>query len=215
MIQIDDSTCWMLLVRHGATANNLQRPPRLQGRGLDDPLSELGVKQAQRTGAWLADQPIGAIYSSPLLRARQTAEAIAALHGRPIEIIQQITEADVGQWEGLCWDEIKQRHPKEYNGFMTDAGVNPYVGGETLQQVLDRSRPALLRLMSENPGQLIVVAAHNVVNRSFMAEMLGLPLRAYRSIPQDNGGVNLLRYRNGQVKLLTVNSVLHLGDAGR
>jgi broad specificity phosphatase PhoE len=215
MIQLHEDTCWMMLIRHGATANNLQRPPRLQGRGLDDPLCELGLQQAQRTGTWLADQPIAAVYSSPLLRARQTAEAIASLHGLGVETVDTLTEADVGQWEGLSWDIIQERHPAEYQGFMTDASVHPYVGGETMRDVLHRCRPALLELMEQNLGKLIAVAAHNVVNRTFIAELLGMPLKQYRSIPQHNGGVNLLRYRDGEAKLLTLNSVIHLGDAGR
>ena len=215
MIQLDDRTTWMILVRHGSTANNLERPPRLQGQGLDGPLSDVGLEQAQRTGAWLADQPIAAVYSSPMLRARQTAEAIAALHGLGVETVDALTEADVGQWEGRPWTEIERDHPAEYQAFMADAGANPYLGGESLRQVRDRTRPAFERLMSGHVGQLIVVVAHNVVNRTLLADQLSLPLGAYRSIPQHNGGANLLRWRDGAFKLLTLNSVLHLGDAGR
>jgi broad specificity phosphatase PhoE len=205
----------MLLVRHAATANNLERPPRLQGQHLNSPLSDEGLEQARRTGAWLADQPIAAVFSSPMLRARQTAEAIATLHGLGVETVDALTEADVGRWEGRPWTQIERDHPAEYQAFMTDAGENPYLGGESLRQVRDRSRPALEGLMREHTGRLIAVVAHNVVNRTLLADELGLPLSAYRSIPQHNGGVNLLRWRDGRMKLLTVNGVLHLGDAGR
>ncbi|MFW6124866.1 MAG: histidine phosphatase family protein [Pirellulales bacterium] len=215
MIKLDGNTAWMLLVRHGATAHNLQRPPRLQGRTVDGPLDGVGLQQARRTAAWLADQPIAAVYSSPLLRARQTAEMIAASHGLGVETVGELTEADVGRWEGRPWNEIQRDYPAEYHGFVTDAGVNPYLGGENLTQVRKRSAPALRRVLSQNPGGVIAVVAHNVVNRVFLADLLGLPLRAYRSVPQENGGVNLVRWRDGKLKLLTINSVLHLGDAAR
>lgn len=203
-------TCWLYLVRHGATENNRARPPRLQGRRTDPPLSDEGLEQAQNTGRLLADCPIDAVYSSPLLRARQTAEAIAQPHGLEVQPVQGLIEVDVGDWEGRAWDEIERTDPEAYRAFMTDATVHPYLGGENLQTVLDRTAPTFEKLLAENLGRAIVAVAHNVVNRAYLAELLGLPLARYRWVPQDNCGVNLLRYRTGKVKVVTVNSVFHL-----
>ena len=203
-------TCWLYLVRHGATANNRAKPPRLQGRRTDPPLSDEGLAQARQTGKFLADSPLDAVYSSPLLRARQTAEAIAEPHGLAVEVVEDLIEVDVGVWEGRDWDEIQRDDPEAYRGFMTDATVNPYLGGEDLTTVLARAKPAFERLMEENVGRLIVVVAHNVVNRAYLAELIGMPLARYRSIPQDNCGLTLLRYRKGRVKPVTINAVFHL-----
>ena len=205
-------TCWLYLVRHGATANNRAKPPRLQGRRTDPPLSDEGLAQARQTGKFLADSPLGAVYSSPLLRARQTAEAIAEPHGLAVEVVEDLIEVDVGVWEGRDWDEIQRDDPEAYRGFMTDATVNPYLGGEDLTTVLARAKPAFERLMEENLGRLIVVVAHNVVNRAYLAELIGMPLARYRSIPQDNCGLTLLRYRRRQVKAVTINGVFHLDE---
>jgi broad specificity phosphatase PhoE len=204
-------TCWLYLLRHATTANNQARPPRLQGRRADPSLSPEGYQQARRTGQALADQPLSAVYSSPLLRARQTAEAIAAPHALSVELVQDLIEVDVGQWEGRSWDEIEKTDPEAYRLFTTDAGVHPYLGGENLGTVQARVIPALRQLMAHNLGRLVLAVGHNCVNRVYLAHLLGMPLAHYRSVPQDNCGLNLVRYRHGRVKLVTLNAVYHLG----
>ena len=118
-------TCWLYLVRHGATANNRARPPRVQGRRTDPGLSPVGRRQAEQTGRALAGLPLKRVYSSPLLRARETALAIAGPHGLSVEVVDDLVEVDVGQWEGRNWDEIQRTDPEAYRLFMLDAGVHP------------------------------------------------------------------------------------------
>jgi broad specificity phosphatase PhoE len=207
-------TCWMYLIRHGATANNDARPVRLQGRRTDPGLSDQGRDQAERTGAFFAQSDVDAVYSSPLRRARETAGAIATPHEVAVEIVEGLVEVDVGDWEGRPWDEVERANPEAYRLFMSDASVHPYLGGETITTVRDRSLPVIQRLMAENTGRTIVAVAHNVVNRTCLAHWLGMPLKQYRSIPQDNCGINLLRYRGGKVKLVTLNAVEHLREEG-
>jgi broad specificity phosphatase PhoE len=205
-------TCWLYLVRHGATDNNRADPPRLQGRRTDPPLSDEGRGQARQTGEFLAGFPLDAVCSSPLLRARQTAEAIARPHGLAVDVVEDLIEVDVGEWEGRAWQEIEKTDPAAYRAFMTDATVNPYLGGENLQTVLARAVPAFERLMGENLGRLIVAVAHNVVNRAYLARLTGVPVARYRSIPQDNCGVSLVRYRKGRPKAVTINGLFHLDE---
>ena len=203
-------TCWLYLVRHGATANNRADPPRLQGRRTDPPLSAEGREQARQTGQLLAGCTLDAVYSSPLLRARQTAEEIAGPQGVPVQVVDELIEVDVGVWEGRSWEEIEKTDPEAHQAFMTDATLHPYLGGENLDTVLARAGPAFQRLMESSRGRLIVVVAHNVVNRAYLAHLIGMPVARYRSIPQDNCGLTLLRYRGGRAKVVTINAVLHL-----
>jgi len=203
-------TCWLYLVRHGATANNRADPPRLQGRRTDPPLSDEGRQQARQTGQFLAGCRLDAVYSSPLVRARQTAEEIAGPQGVPVRVVDELIEVDVGVWEGRSWEEIEKTDREAYRAFMTDASVHPYLGGENLDTVLARAAPAFQRLMESNCGRLVVVVAHNVVNRAYLAKLMGMPVARYRSIPQDNCGLTLLRYRSGRVKVVTINAVFHL-----
>lgn len=203
-------TCFMVLVRHGATDNNRAVPPRLQGRRTDPGLSEEGRHQADRLENLLADWPLGRVFASPLRRARETAEPVARRHGLEVVTVDELIEVDVGQWEGRAWDEIEKSDPDAYRGFMEDPTQNPYLGGENVTVVQERVVPAVSRLMSDNAGRLIAVVAHNVVNRTFLAHLLDVPLRKYRSIPQSNCGLNLIRMRRGKLKLMTVNLTLHL-----
>ena len=205
-------TCWLYLIRHAATSNNRARPPRLQGRRTDPGLSDEGYQQAERTGRWLADVPIDAVYSSPLLRARQTAAVVAQPHGVPVAVVEDLMEVDVGDWEGRSWDEIERNDREAYQRFIADASVHPYRGGENLSVVRARAVPAFEQLLTDNAGRIIAAVAHNVVNRTYLAHLLDVPLRNYRLVPQDNCGANLIRHRNGKTKLVTINAVRHLAD---
>ncbi len=206
------NTCLMYLVRHGATANNVAHPPRLQGARSAAELSGEGRVQAKAAAALLADRSIDAVYSSPLMRARQTAEIIAARVQRPLQVIQELIEVDVGDWEGRAWTEIQQSEPDAYRRFMDNPDEHPYAGGETLQQVRQRVVPVMAFLMQQNAGKAIVVVAHNVVNRVYLAGLMQLPLALARSIPQENGGINVIRGRAGEDKLITTNAAFHLGS---
>jgi len=200
----------LYLIRHGATESNESKPPRLQGRGIDGPLSAEGRRQAAAMAQWLASRGIDAVYSSPLCRARQTAEELARrckLLAPGVRIVEELIEADVGAWEGLSWEEVEGRDPEAYRLFTTDASIHPYLGGENFTQVLARTLPAMDRIMAENAGRRVAVVAHNVVNRAYLAHWMNIPLRLYRSIPQDNCGVNVLRFTDGKAKIVTINAV--------
>jgi broad specificity phosphatase PhoE len=205
-------TCWFYLIRHGATEFNELRPPRLQGRRIDAALSETGRIQAARTAQLLAHVPLQGVYCSPLLRARQTAEAIAESHGLHVEVIDALTEVDVGAWEGRTWEEVERSDPAAYRLFLSGAPNPCYLEGESLGDVQARVVPAMERLMAANLGRCIAAVTHNVVNRCYLAQLLSVPLSAYRLIPQDNCNVNVLQYRNGSTRAVTINSVWHLNS---
>lgn len=200
---------WLYLIRHGATASNLAVPPRLQGQRIDQPLCAEGHQQAQRAAEFLAALPLDVVYSSPLLRARQTAETIARPHRLAVQTVDALIEVDVGHWEGRTWTEIEQTDPEACRAFAANPETNPYLGGENLSDVLRRVAPAFERLMSQNVGRIGVAVAHSVVNRVYLAHVLGLPLARYRAIAQDNCAINLLSYRAGLIKAVTINASSH------
>ena len=203
-------TCIAYLVRHGATDNNLANPPLLQGRSVDGSLSAEGQQQAERAAAKLADFGLTGVFSSPLRRARETAERIAGHYGLAVQIVPEITEVDVGAWESRSWVEIEQTETEAYRRFVESPDEHGYREGENLGQVRDRVVPALDHIMSDNLGQRIAIVAHNVVNRVYLATNVRLPLARARGIPQDNCGINVLRYRSSKVKVVSINSIFHL-----
>ena len=138
-------------------------------------------------------------------RAHETGQIIARPHGLTVVSVDELTEVDVGDWEGRTWEDIAQTEHDAHHRFVTDPGNYGYRGGENLSQVRERVVPAMGRLMTSNVGRQIVVVGHNVVNRVYLAELLGVPLAKARGIDQDNCGVNVIRYRDGRAKASWLN----------
>jgi broad specificity phosphatase PhoE len=204
------SVTQLLLVRHGTTDANVRVPYILQGSSIDLPLNENGRRQAEQVAKFLASFPVKHVYSSPLIRANETARSIAERHRLNVIQIAEITECHVGRWEGKDWDTIAREDPEAYRLFHEDPATQPYLGGESYTDVLCRSLPAFERLLQEHLGETIVVVAHNIVNRAFAAHLLGLDLRKAKSLSQDNCCVNVIQHAAGKSSLVTMNSVFHL-----
>lgn len=200
----------LYLIRHGATPENEKRPRILQGNGVDNALSATGREQARQVGAYLSTFDIDVIFSSPLRRAVETAEAIASHHDLTVQAIDQIHEVDVGQWQSLDWSTIQRDFPEAYERYIQDSGKHGYLGGESCGDVLNRTAPAFDELLRSNVGRRIAVVAHTVVNRTWLSSLLGIELNRAKELPQDNCCINVIRYRDGLTQLVTLNSTLHL-----
>jgi broad specificity phosphatase PhoE len=203
-------TTFLYLVRHGATAANLAMPPRLQGRRTDPPLVMDGVRQAEATRDLLANVRLDACYSSPLKRAAQTAEIIAAPHRLSPIFCPELTECDVGEWEGQSWDNIATEDADRYRTFMADPALVPYPGGESFTDVHARSASVVDRLARDHAGQSVLVVSHHVVLRTYLAVALGLPIRLARRVNLDNCGVSVVTWENGQAAVMTLNTAFHV-----
>jgi len=207
----DAETTQLFLVRHGATEANERRPYVLQGRGIDFPLSETGRSQAQAVARFLSQlSTVKAIYSSSLLRAMETAGEIGRYHKIDPRALENIHEVDVGQWEGKSWQMIMAENEDAYQKFMSDPGDTPYLGGESYRDVLNRVKPALAELLDRHRGQSVVVVAHNVVNRAYLSDVMGLELRRAKEIHQANCCVNVIHHKRGRSELISLNSHFHL-----
>ena len=192
--------------------HNLLRPPRLQGTAVDHGLSEIGQRQAALTAEALAQRPIEVVYSSDLLRAKETAKTIALAHNLEIQIEPALREVDVGSWENLQWDEIMRDHPEDYRRFIDEPGEHGYPGGETIQDVATRVIPVIHQIAERHGGAHVVAVAHNVVIKTILAHLLELPSREGRKIPQKNCGINVITSKNGKLKPRMINSLWHLGE---
>jgi len=209
MTAVDAEETTLYLVRHGATEANERVPYILQGSGIDLPLSCRGARQAENLASFLVRRSIDAVYSSTMLRARQTAEAIAGAIGCSTTPLDALHECDVGAWEGMDWASIRREFPEAYGRFHEDPVTHPYLEGESYGDVLRRAHPVIDRLLSQHPGERIVVVAHNVVNRVIAATLLGLDLRRAQSLRQSNCCINVIRRHQGKTELVTYNSMLY------
>ncbi len=203
-------TTHLYLIRHAATDANEQRPYILQGCGIDGPLSSRGAIQAAAAAEFLSPFPIRHVYASPMQRAQQTAAAIAGQHDLPVTPLDAIHECDVGHWEGLDWETIERDFPDEFRAFRENPWDNPYAGGESYGDVARRVTSVIGELLGQHVGESIAVIAHNVVNRVYLSQLMGLPGDRVPTIRQANGCVNFIRHARGETTLTTLNAMFHL-----
>ncbi|MDN2501744.1 bifunctional RNase H/acid phosphatase, partial [Nocardia nova] len=147
----------LLLLRHGQTELSVER--RYSGRGNPD-LTALGREQAARAAKYLAAKgDIAAVVTSPLGRARETAQAAAQALDVPVRVLDALTETDFGEWEGLTFTEAAQRDPDLHQRWLGDPSL-PAPGGESFAQVRERVEAVRRDLLALYPGQNVVVVSH-------------------------------------------------------
>jgi probable phosphoglycerate mutase len=204
----------IILIRHGETAWNAER--RLQGH-LDIPLNAEGERQARLLADALAPERIDLLVSSDLQRARQTAQAVAAPRGMPLQIDPGLRERCYGGFEGLLYSEIEQRFPAEFAAWQArniDATLPDGKNcGETFRQFFIRATDAILALARAHPGRTIAMVAHGGVLECAYRMALDLPLETPRDFKVYNASINRFRMEEGRLALDSWGEVAHLRPA--
>lgn len=166
------------LVRHGTTAWN--QALRYQGRA-DNPLDEVGERQGACLQEYFRDISIDLGVTSPLQRARRTLEycLMTQDHEVPVLVEPGVTEIDFGRIDGWTKEEIAAEYPEFYRMYVLDEdrGNSQAPGGESLVQVYDRMRDAILGIVRDHPGETIVIASHGTAIQSFLNFASGTPAR--------------------------------------
>jgi broad specificity phosphatase PhoE len=163
----------LYLIRHARTAWNLDE--RNQGWA-DIPLDAVGHEQAEALGRRLSGVHFDAIYSSPLLRARQTAEAVAAArapNGLPLRFDERLRERNLGEWTGLTFDEARARWPER---FERDWRIHGAPGGEDQASLIARATAALDACLADYPDGILAVVSHGGTLSAYLAHVLGIPI---------------------------------------
>jgi probable phosphoglycerate mutase len=204
----------ILLIRHGETAWNAEK--RLQGH-LDIALNAEGERQAALLGAALAAERIDHIISSDLLRARQTAEAIARGRGTSVGTDPALRERCYGGFEGLLYSEIAARFPREFAAWQArdvDGVLPPGANrGESFREFYKRVTDAITAHAAANPGKTIALVAHGGVLECAYRAALGLSLETPRDFKVLNASVNRFVVEPGALRLVSWGEVSHLQPA--
>jgi broad specificity phosphatase PhoE len=199
----------LFTVRHGETDSARER--RFTG-GRDVPLSPRGRLQCEAVAGALSGVFLGAVYASPLARARDTAEAIAAPHKLPVRVAPPFREMSFGEWEGLTRAEVAVRYPEAYETWRTTPQLVIPPGGEPLDAVAARVTTGLNALLDEHAGQTIVLVAHAVVIRLLVLQALGLGPERLWSVDASPGGITEIEYQDGWVTVHRMNTLTHLEE---
>jgi probable phosphoglycerate mutase len=182
----------ILLVRHGETAWN--REGRYQGR-TDIPLSPDGERQVRALAARLRDVTIDIALSSPLSRAKSTAEAICAGRELQLELDPGLLEISHGEWEGKLASDVELSHAEMFGEWRTAPGHDSPAGpgAETLGDVEARAWPVLMQVCDRlGSGGTALITAHDAVNRVILCKVLGLPLTRVWRFRQAPAALNVL-----------------------
>jgi probable phosphoglycerate mutase len=192
-------TC-LVLARHAVTA---QTGPLLSGRTPGIDLSDEGRRQANALGERLASLPVGVVYASPIERTTQTAQAVARHHGLSVQALDGVLEADYGEWTGQkisdlaktdLW-KVVQRTPSRAS----------FPAGESLAAMQARIVAALDAVVTNHPGELVVVVSHADPIKAAIAHYTGVHLDLFQRIVVSPASVTAFGFGSHGVAMLKCN----------
>lgn len=196
----------LYLIRHGHTTGGDEK--RYKG-SIDVPLSEKGIEQIKKTSAFLKDISLSAVYCSPLNRALKSAEIIAEPHGlRPVAV-PDLRERSFGIWEGMSFNEIKDKYPEEFEAWARNPLKYSPIKGESTIEVRDRVMVALENILSNHDSDRIAIVAHGGVNRIILCHYMGVPLENIFRIDQDYAAVNVIEFHDRYPVVRLMNGVFY------
>lgn len=201
----------ILIIRHGETAWNREKIFR---GTYDVPLNENGRAQAALAARALAACRIDAAYTSPLSRARETADImLAPQHVRAV-IHEGLKDFNFGEWTGLMDAAVAEKWPGAHALWSATPHLAQPPGGDTLAAASERVRAALDEIVSRHSGATVALFTHRIVNKLLVLAMLGLPLERFKFIRQDNCCINEFEAKPEGYVAVRINDVSHLRTAG-
>ncbi len=207
---MSDDLTRVIAIRHGETAWNVQT--RIQGQ-IDIGLNDNGRQQARRLARALAGEDLHAVFASDLQRAADTARAFAEPAGLPVCTDVGLRERGFGDFEGLTWAEVEQRHPDASRRWRErDTSFGP-PGGETLAAFYERAVAALATIAMRHRGGHIAIVTHGGVLDALYRAASRVPLNAPRTWQLGNASINRVLHGERGFMLVGWNDRLHLeGD---
>ncbi len=199
------------LVRHGQSIGNLK--DTFLGH-TDWDLTDLGKKQAELVPDFFENLAVDGIYSSDLMRAKNTVAPLARKKGLDIILDKNLREIYAGKWEAVKFEDIPKSYPEMWKIWQNaefDKVCAPE--GESGQELLDRVYSALEKIALENEGKNIVIGIHATPIRVFMNKIAGLSLKDLCKTPWvANASVSHFKYENGEFSAVNLSQTAHLGS---
>ncbi len=199
----------LIIIRHGESQWN--QIGRYQGQQ-DAPLSDLGQRQAAALAERLKNEPLDAIFASPLQRANLTAQAVAKHHPDvPFITDAALLEISHGDWEGLMTHEVVEQYGdglREWRQHPTRAQMP---NGESFSNILKRVLDFRERLMHEYTDKNVLVSTHDVVVKILVADALGMNMDRINRIWVTNASISVIEYGDDLPYLVSLSEACHLG----
>ena len=197
--------CRVLLIRHGRSADIIPGTPE----SIDPPLHDLGKKQAEAVGKRLSSATISAVYSSHLLRAHDTAFAIAEHHGLPVLIHEELEEVRLGDWSHGEFRKKAASMDPEYVEWTKSGTWDGIPNGEGDAAFRLRVSSKIRELANQHKGETIAVVCHGGVINAFLADVLGTQRSLWMMV--ENTSITTVKMAD-VISVLTLNDCHHLYD---
>jgi alpha-ribazole phosphatase len=200
------------LVRHGETMHAAQL---FFAGDIDPPLTEQGHAEAEAVARVAGSLGLQAMYVSPKLRARTTAEPIARACGVQPIVDEGLREIAYGTWEGRKESEVEASEPEAYGAWSQDPALYPPPGGESAFAVAARAVPVLVRACRELPNGHVMMVSHKATIRILVCALLGVPLGRFRErLACPTASITTIEFDGRRVMLLRLGDVHHLERPG-
>lgn len=200
----------IILLRHGQSVSNLNRVFTGQ---VDAPLTPLGEKQVKASAEILSGEKIDAVYSSELIRAKESARPFAKERNLKIIALSELNECFFGEWGGKSYDAVREEYPKEYDIFRNNIGFFRAPNGESIKDVWERVSKTVDRIVSENKGKTVLIATHGLVIKSLLTlwQNKGLEDMQAESVVS-NASLSFIEHENGCYNVLKKGYDEHLEE---
>ncbi len=195
----------LTLIRHGETIWNQER--RVQGFS-DIDLNDVGLHQAEQLALSLKDDNIHSIYTSPLIRARRTAQIINQYHNAPIYLESDLMEMNQGDFEGLSFQDLMTREKDFLRKWISDPASVRMPNGESFDELQDRAWKAIEAISTKDDEALVV--SHSFTIASILCKVKNISLSEFRTVHVDTASKTIVRFLNGSASIESFNERSHL-----
>lgn len=200
------------LIRHAEAEGNVKREFHGQTEGY---ITRRGRVQLDALAQRCRELPIEIFYASPLIRAVETAKAANRYKKMDIVLRNSLMEIKAGVWERVKFSEFPVKYPAEYDLWENHPEKFVVEGGETMEQVYNRMRDALLRIVEENPGRTVGVVSHGCALRNLLCFCKGYPIQRLNEVGWiPNTGVSCVDFDGAAPRLLFEGDDSHLNGIG-
>ena len=196
----------IIFLRHGQAINNTKRI--LAGRTEGIPLTDTGVKQAEHTAELLTHMNISAIYSSPIQRAKHTAEIVGEHNSLDVNIDDRLIELDMGKFTGMPYDEIFNEHGNVFMKFYNGELEIAHQGVETFADVKKRVAGIVDHVIEKHPNQNVVLVTHMDPIKAMLSSIVDMSATNLYELIIANASLNLFREQDRKISLSGLN-VMH------
>lgn len=181
----------IIFLRHGQAKNNIERI--LSGRTPGIPLTEKGIEQAEKAAKFLEDMNISAIYSSPIERARHTAEIVGKHNSLDVILDDRLIELDMGKFTGVPYDEIFSAHGNVFMKFYNGELEIAHNGVETFAEVKKRILGIVDHVIEKHPDQNVVLVTHMDPIKAMLSTVVDLSAENLFELIIANASLNIFR----------------------